>query len=139
MNKSFYKFVTDFGPLLVFFTFYYKNEKSKTLGTVFSLVPGLGKIYAGRTYDGMYGILNLFISLKAYLSAKKNQNKFMINIFGATSIALYASEVYGSWRALKYYQREEIVSKYLQHRSGRSDFDTQTTLKIRWEKITLKI
>ena len=28
MNKSFYKFVTDFGPLLVFFTFYYKNEKN---------------------------------------------------------------------------------------------------------------
>ena len=28
MNKSFLKFVTDFGPLLVFFTFYYKNEKN---------------------------------------------------------------------------------------------------------------
>jgi len=28
VNKSFYKFVTDFGPLIVFFTFYYKNEKN---------------------------------------------------------------------------------------------------------------
>ena len=28
MNKSFFKFVTDFGPLFVFFSFYYKNEKS---------------------------------------------------------------------------------------------------------------
>ena len=28
MNKSFLKFVTDFGPLLVFFSFYYKNDKS---------------------------------------------------------------------------------------------------------------
>ena len=28
MNKSFFKFVTDFGPLLVFFSFYYKNEKN---------------------------------------------------------------------------------------------------------------
>ncbi len=28
MNKSFYKFVTDFGPLLVFFSFYYKNDKN---------------------------------------------------------------------------------------------------------------
>ena len=28
MNKSFYKFVTDFGQLLIFFYFYYKNEKS---------------------------------------------------------------------------------------------------------------
>ena len=27
MNKSFIKFITDFGPLLVFFSFYYKSEK----------------------------------------------------------------------------------------------------------------
>ena len=28
MNKSFLKFVTDFGPLLVFFFFYYNSDKS---------------------------------------------------------------------------------------------------------------
>ena len=28
MNKSFIKFITDFGPLLVFFSFYYKNDKN---------------------------------------------------------------------------------------------------------------
>tara|TARA_Y100000590_G_scaffold127555_1_gene145838 strand:+ start:180 stop:734 length:555 start_codon:yes stop_codon:yes gene_type:complete len=28
MNKSFLKFITDFGPLLVFFFFYYNNDKS---------------------------------------------------------------------------------------------------------------
>ena len=28
MNKSFFKFATDFGPLLVFFSFYYKFEKN---------------------------------------------------------------------------------------------------------------
>ena len=28
MNKSFIKFITDFGPLLVFFSFYYKSEKN---------------------------------------------------------------------------------------------------------------
>ena len=27
MNKSLIKFVTDFGPLLVFFSFYYNNDK----------------------------------------------------------------------------------------------------------------
>ena len=27
MNKSFLKFITDFGPLLIFFTVYYKNER----------------------------------------------------------------------------------------------------------------
>ena len=31
MNKSFIKFITDFGPLLVFFSFYYKSEKNLTV------------------------------------------------------------------------------------------------------------
>ena len=28
MNKSFLKFITDFGPLLIFFTIYYKSENN---------------------------------------------------------------------------------------------------------------
>ena len=28
MNKSFLKFITDFGPLLIFFTIYYKNDNN---------------------------------------------------------------------------------------------------------------
>ena len=28
MNKSFLKFVTDFGPLAIFFFFYYNNDKN---------------------------------------------------------------------------------------------------------------
>ena len=31
MNKSFLKFITDFGPLLVFFSFYYKSGKDLTV------------------------------------------------------------------------------------------------------------
>ena len=31
VNKSFIKFITDFGPLLVFFSFYYKSEKDLTV------------------------------------------------------------------------------------------------------------
>ena len=31
MNKSFLKFVTDFGPLLIFFTIYYKSGNNLTV------------------------------------------------------------------------------------------------------------
>jgi intracellular septation protein len=31
VNKSFIKFITDFGPLLIFFTFYYRSEKNLTV------------------------------------------------------------------------------------------------------------
>ena len=83
---------------------YQKNNKSELLAVSLSLIPGMGKIYAGRAYDGIYGVFNLFVSLQAYSTATKNKNKFMSNIFGLSSIVLYASEIYGSWRAVKYYQ-----------------------------------
>ena len=31
MNKSFLKFITDFGPLLIFFTIYYKSDNNLTV------------------------------------------------------------------------------------------------------------
>ena len=83
---------------------YQKNNKSELLAVSLSLIPGMGKIYAGRAYDGIYGVFNLFVSLQAYSAAIKNKNKFIANVFGLSSIVLYASEIYGSWRAVKYYQ-----------------------------------
>lgn len=83
---------------------YQKNNKSELLAVSLSLIPGMGKIYAGRAYDGIYGVFNLFVSLQAYSAATKNKNKFISSVFGLSSIVLYASEIYGSWRAVKYYQ-----------------------------------
>ena len=31
MNKSFLKFVTDFGPLAIFFFYYYSNDKNLSI------------------------------------------------------------------------------------------------------------
>ena len=86
---------------------YQKNNKSKLLAVSLSLIPGMGKIYAGRAYDGIYGVFNLFVSLQAYSTATKNKNKFISSVFGLSSIVLYASEIYGSWRAVKYYQAKK--------------------------------
>ena len=83
---------------------YQKNNKSELLAVSLSLIPGMGKIYAGRAYDGIYGVFNLFVSLQVYSTATKNKNKFISNVFGLSSIVLYASEIYGTWRAVKYYQ-----------------------------------
>ena len=83
---------------------YQENNKSELLAVSLSLIPGMGKIYAGWAYDGIYGVFNLFVSLQVYSTATKNKNKFISNVFGLSSIVLYASEIYGSWRAVKYYQ-----------------------------------
>lgn len=91
-------------------TYYQKGNKSAVLSTVLAIIPGMGKIYSGRVYDGMYGALNLFASLKAYSFARENQNRTMMNVFGITSLIFYTSDIYGSWRAAKYYQPKKIES-----------------------------
>jgi len=34
----------------------------------------------------------------------------MMNVFGTTSLIFYISDIYGSWRAAKYYQPKKIES-----------------------------
>ena len=48
MNKPLLKFITDFGPLLIFFTFYYQNEKSLQVAIppfIIATILSLGIIY----------------------------------------------------------------------------------------------
>ena len=81
-----------------------QNSNLSLLSTVLAFIPGIGRSYSGRVYDGIYGMLNLLLSAKAYSIAIKTGNKPMTIILGGTSVILYASEVYGSLRASKYYQ-----------------------------------
>ena len=84
--------------------YYHKGNKSEILSIILAIIPGMGKIYSGRIYDGIYGSLNLLLLLQARSFAKENQNKKMADIFGLTSMIFYTSDIYGSWRATKYYQ-----------------------------------
>ncbi len=48
MNKSFFKFVADFGPLLIFFTVYYKSENNLALAIpplIISTIIAVGMMY----------------------------------------------------------------------------------------------
>ncbi len=48
MNRSLLKFITDFGPLLIFFTFYYQSEKSLQVAIppfIIATILSLGIIY----------------------------------------------------------------------------------------------
>jgi len=48
VNKSFFKFVADFGPLLIFFTVYYKSENNLALAIpplIISTIIAVGMMY----------------------------------------------------------------------------------------------
>ena len=46
MNKSFFKFATDFGPLLIFFVVYYKNDKNLIIAIPPLIVATLIAVFA---------------------------------------------------------------------------------------------
>ena len=98
--------IDDDGRLIDFVNpkIYQKNKKSPAIAAILSIVPGLGRIYAGRFYDGLYSIINLAISWKASSIAIKNKQKILAPVFSVSFAVLYAAEIYGGWRAAKYYQ-----------------------------------
>ena len=83
---------------------YYLSDKSPTIAAALSIIPGLGKLYSGRLYDGLYSIFNLAIAWKTSSIAIKNKRKILGPFFLGSFTILYAAEIYGSWRATKYYQ-----------------------------------
>ena len=83
---------------------YHKGDKSPALAAILSIVPGLGRIYTGRFYDSFYSIINLAITWKGSSVSLKTNRKILSPIFITAFATLYMAEIYGSWRAAKYYQ-----------------------------------
>ena len=73
MNKSFIKFLADFGPLLIFFTVYYKSDKN-----LISAIPPL--IVATIIAVSIVYIMEKKIPYVPLIGA------FLISIFGGLSI-----------------------------------------------------
>ena len=86
---------------------YSRSYKSPAIAASLSIIPGLGKLYSGRFYDGLYNVFNLAIAWETSSIAMKNQRKILGPLFLGSFTILYAAEIYGSWRAAKYYQPSE--------------------------------
>ena len=86
---------------------YYPSDKSPAVAASLSIIPGLGKLYSGRFYDGLYSVFNLAIAWETTSIAMKNQRKILGPLLLGSFTILYAAEIYGSWRAAKYYQPSE--------------------------------
>ena len=89
-----------------------KSSKSPTLAATYSLlIPGFGRAYSNRKWDAVFGASTfLLISNSAYKNFQKD-NFSRASILGVASILIYASEIYGSWRAAKYYQIKKKQSR----------------------------
>ncbi len=99
---SYYKYLLDFKP------------KSMALAGLFStVVPGTGKMYAGKVGEGMsaFLIVSILGAITAENYFKNGINDFKTITFGSLLSVFYLGNIYGSIVSVKVY-REEFYKTY---------------------------
>ena len=81
------------------------SRKSPLLaGLMSAIVPGSGRIYAGRVLDGIMGMWMMSLIGNSAYNAIKNERPIAGPLFGIAAGFVYLGEIYGGWRAAKIYQ-----------------------------------
>lgn len=81
------------------------SGKSPALAALLSLiVPGSGRIYAGRTWDGIFGFMMFAMPAASTAGAYRDGHQIRFPIYATAAAIIYGGEIYGAWRSAKYYQ-----------------------------------
>ena len=81
------------------------SKKSPIFAALIStLIPGSGRFYAGRKFDGISGFWSFFLYGSSTIKLIENESKFLAPIFAGICFYTYLGEIYGGWRSAKYYQ-----------------------------------
>jgi TM2 domain-containing membrane protein YozV len=85
-----------------------RSRKSPLLaGLMSAILPGTGRIYAGRMLDGLMGMWMMYLVGNSAYNAIKDKRPIAGPLFGIAAGFVYLGEVYGGWRAAKNYQYSE--------------------------------
>jgi putative membrane protein insertion efficiency factor len=80
-------------------------KKSPLLAASLSaLIPGTGRMYGGRWFDGFMGLSQFLLYAVATNYAYQNDWKMLTAISGGITFIVYGGEIYGAYRTAKYYQ-----------------------------------
>ncbi len=80
-------------------------KKSPIVATSLSvLIPGVGRMYAGRWFEGFMGLSRFLLSATIAGYAYQKDWKTLATIGGGITFIVYGGEVYGAYRTAKYYQ-----------------------------------
>ena len=84
------------------------SRKSPLLaGLMSAIVPGSGRIYAGRVLDGIMGMWMMYLVGNSAYNSIENERPIAGPLFGIAAVFVYLGEIYGGWRAAKIYQYSE--------------------------------
>lgn len=85
------------------------NLKSPFLsGLLSAIIPGFGKIYSGRIFDGFSSFLINFSSGFSFYRAYKDGRKIETYFYGALTVVFYTGNIYGSLIATQESNKFEI-------------------------------
>jgi hypothetical protein len=81
------------------------STKLPTLAALYSAVlPGSGRIYAGRIHDGITGFMLFALFTTLTIHAYEEEYDIAAPILAGFTFVLYGGEIYGAYRSAKYYQ-----------------------------------
>ena len=84
-----------------------KTNKDLILTPFVYLIPGIGRAYAGRKLDGLMGLWTVYMTTSSAIYANRNKNKILGPVLLGFAGITYLGEVYGAWRAERYYKNIE--------------------------------
>ena len=83
----------------------YTSNKSPLLAAGLStIIPGTGRMYAGRFLDGLMGLWMVLLPGTAAYGSLKDGKSIKGNFFAGITLIFYLGEIYGAYRTAKYYQ-----------------------------------
>ena len=81
-----------------------KKKSPIVAGILSAIVPGAGRVYAGRWFDGFMGFVMVYFTASSAIDASKRDNYFGESFAYSMAVIFYTGEIYGAYRSAKYYQ-----------------------------------
>ncbi len=74
-----------------------------------AILPGSGRAYAGRPWDGLMGFITVTLTANAAYVTGRYGSNLEKGIFIPIAAIFYAGEIYGAWRSAKYYYPQHKI------------------------------
>jgi len=86
------------------------NKSPLVAGLLSSIIPGSGRMYAGRFYDGLMGLWTMTIVGQVAYASIKNERPIAGPIYTTMAVFVYLGEIYGGVRAAKLFELQKQTS-----------------------------
>ena len=81
------------------------NKYPLLAASLSTIIPGTGRMYAGRFLDGLMGLSMVLLPGTAAYGSFQDGQSIKGNFFAGITLIFWLGEIYGAYRTAKYYHR----------------------------------